>query len=71
MGEQPDRWDGRSDHDRLIDALGDIRRMEKDLLEHKEKLDSLMEGKAKLVGICAGVSGTVAIIVKLFWPAHI
>jgi len=69
----PDRfeqWSGENDHDRLTRQeqvlLNALDRMKK----AEDKVDMLMSDRAKLIGICAGVSGAVAIVVKLFWPSH-
>jgi hypothetical protein len=56
------------DHALLIRIDERIKTLRVDVTTLKEKIDVLMNDRAKLIGICVGVSGAVAIVVKIFWP---
>lgn len=70
----PDRldqqWSGENDHDRLTRQEQVLFNVLERLEKVEDRVDLLMSDRAKLIGICAGVSGAVAIVVKLFWPSH-
>jgi hypothetical protein len=59
-----------SDHDLLIRVNEGVKALRADVSALQNKIDTLMNDRAKLIGICVGVSGCVAIIVKVFWPAR-
>ena len=69
MPEQNERELSESDHGLLIRIDERIKTLQSNVRNLQEKIDTLMSDRAKLIGICVGVSGSVAILVKVFWPA--
>ena len=58
----------QDDHDELIKHGEQIKAMKEAIDDLQEDNKTLMGDRAKLMGYCAGVSGAVAIIIKIFWP---
>ena len=68
MPEQNDRELSESDHGLLIRIDERIKTLQTNVSALQNKIDVLMSDRAKLIGICVGVSGAVAVLVKIFWP---
>jgi hypothetical protein len=59
---------GETDHDKIIRLSETISNLREKIEKLEKDNETLMLGRAWLIGGCAGVSGAVAIIVKIFWP---
>ena len=68
MPERNEHELSESDHGLLIRIDERIKTLKTDVKTLQDKIDVLMSDRAKLIGICVGVSGAVAILVKIFWP---
>jgi hypothetical protein len=68
MPEEHDRNYTEEDHGLLVRIDERVKNLTATVKTLQDKIDTLMNDRAKLIGICVGVSGGVAIVVKIFWP---
>jgi hypothetical protein len=67
MPEQNEQ-ERKMDHDLLIRVGEGVTGLKESVKVLQDKIDVLMSDRAKLIGICVGVSGAVAVVIKVFWP---
>ncbi len=60
--------EGESDHDRIVRMDQILKGIDEKLADLVRDNRTLMNDRAKLIGICVGASAMVSAIVKIFWP---